>query len=269
VDLDPEIVSYYERGEERDRIAGPSVERVRTLELLERLLPPAPAVVLDVGGGAGVYAFTLAGRGYEVHLLDPVALHVEQARAAAGQQSDAPLAAIEQADARALPRADDSADAVLLLGPLYHLTETGDRARALAEARRVLRPGGVLLAAAISRFASTWDGLAQGFFDEEGFEAGVEATLRDGRHTNPGRAPRRFTTAFFHLPHELREEVRNAGFETVGVLAVEGPASWLPDESAWLLDPERRERLLRAVRRVEAEPSLLGASAHLLAVARA
>lgn len=90
---------------------------MRTLELLERFIPAPPAVVLDVRGGAGVYALTLAQRGYEVHLLDPIALHVEQARAASAQQADAPLAALEQADARALPRPDGVADAVLLLGP--------------------------------------------------------------------------------------------------------------------------------------------------------
>ncbi len=95
----------------------------------------------------------------------------------------------------------------------------------------------------------------------------MERTLCDGRHANPGADPRRFTTAFFHHPDELRDEVVAAGFADTQVLAVGGPASWLPDEAAWLVDPERRERLLRAVRRVEAEPSVLAASAHLLAIA--
>lgn len=234
--------------------------------------------MLDVGGRAGVYALSLAERGHEVHLLDPMVLHVEQARAASAQQADAPLTVIELADARSLPRPDGSADAVLLLGPLYHIPDAADRARVLTEARRALRPGGVLLAAAISRFASTWDGLAQRFFDDPGFEGGVEATLRDGRHANPDRHPQRFTTAFFHLPGRAPRGGGRGGVRDVKVLAIEGPASWLPDAAAWLVDPVRRERLLRAVRRVEAEPSLLGAwrpsrallgaSAHLLAVAR-
>ena len=77
-----ELLKFYsERFSEADRlVSGPSVlELLRTKEILSRLLPPPPAVVLDVGGGPGVYAAWLLARGYEVHLVDPVPLHVEQA----------------------------------------------------------------------------------------------------------------------------------------------------------------------------------------------
>ena len=157
--LDPEIAAHYAGVSEQRRLEGWSLERVRTWELLSRHLPAPPAVVLDVGGAAGVYALPLAGRGYQVHLVDPMARHVEQALRAAGEQPAAPLASATVGDARQLDRPDASVDAVLLLGPLYHLTDRADRIRALTEARRVLRPGGVLAAAAISRFASTLDGL--------------------------------------------------------------------------------------------------------------
>ena len=269
--LDPEIRAHYALGLERDRLAGgESVEFARTWELLERFLPRPPATVLDVGGGAGAYAIPLAAAGYAVHLLDPVALHVEQAAATAAAAGTA-LAGAEVGDARGLPHSDGSADAVLLLGPLYHLTEAADRARALAEARRVLRPGGVLAAAAISRFASTFDGLASGFLAEEGFEAVVAGDVADGVHRNPEpeRRPEWFTTSYFHTPQDLAREVERAGLGVQALLAVEGPASFRPELDAWLADPARREALLRAIRRVEAEPSLLGASAHLLAIARA
>jgi SAM-dependent methyltransferase len=93
-DLDPDIEAHYGLGEERDRLGAdtdvPSLELVRTRELLERFLPPAPARVLDVGGGAGAYAAWLAARGYSVHLIDPVPLHVEQALAASARQPDHP-----------------------------------------------------------------------------------------------------------------------------------------------------------------------------------
>ena len=156
---------------------------------------------------------------------------------------------------------------MLLLGPLYHLTSRADRVAALGEARRVLRPGGVVVAAAISRFASTYDGLQRGFLDEPGFEAIVARDVREGQHRNPTGRPEWFTTAYFHLPGELSEEVADAGLRPHAVLAVEGPGGVLPDVGERLADPDRRERLLAAIRRVEAEPSLLGASPHLLAVA--
>lgn len=157
---------------------------------------------------------------------------------------------------------------MLLLGPLYHLVERADRVAALAEARRVVRPGGIVAGAAISRFASTYDGLFRSQLDKPGFEQIVERDLRDGQHRNPTRDPGWFTTAFFHLPDDLTAEVADAGLTLRALYAVEGPAWFLPDLDARLEDPQQRERILRAVRRVETEPSLLGASSHLLAVSR-
>jgi ubiquinone/menaquinone biosynthesis C-methylase UbiE len=266
---DDDLAFYYGRGREQDRLTGVSrLEFLRTQELLERRLPSPPAVVLDVGGGPGAYALWLAERGYEVHLLDLIDLHVDEARAAAEAQGLA-LASAVVGDARELPLGDASIDVVLMLGPLYHLQERDDRLRALQEAHRVLRPGGLLAAAAISRFASTVDGLARGHFADPRFDAIVEHALRDGRHFNPERHEGWFTTAYLHLPGDLEDEVREAGFEVTGLLAVEGPGENVRDLDEWLDDPVRREAVLRAIRRVEAEPTMIGASPHLLALATA
>jgi SAM-dependent methyltransferase len=216
-------------------------------------------------------AVRLARAGNAVRLVDPVQLHVEEALSASAAQPEAPLAGAETGDARELPAGDASFDAVLLLGPLYHLQEAADRMQALREARRVLRPGGVVAVAAISRFASTIDGLLKARLTEPGFEGVLERGVRDGRHDNPDPVghPHWFTTAFFHRPDELADEVRAAGFELEALLAIEGVGAFLADAGPWLDDPARRDLLMRAIRRVEAEPALLGASPHLLAVGRA
>jgi ubiquinone/menaquinone biosynthesis C-methylase UbiE len=271
-DFDAEILVYYGRGFEEGRLLGGAqghLEYLRTMELLSRFLPPAPATVLDVGGGAGAYALPLARDDYSVHLIDPIPLHVEQAKSGSLGQLEAPLASAEVGDARSLSQMDASADAVLLLGPLYHLTARDDRLQALREARRVVRPGGVVLAAAISRFASTIDGLFNGFLADEEFEAIVERDLRDGQHRNPGERPGWFTTAYFHRSAELREEAEEAGLLVDGLLGIEGPAWKIPDLGTWLENPARRAKLFAALRRMETEPDLLGASAHLLLVGRA
>jgi ubiquinone/menaquinone biosynthesis C-methylase UbiE len=265
-----EVAAFYARGLERDRLAaGPgALEFVRTQALLERYLPAPPAVVADVGGGPGRYAVWLAERGYRVHLVDPVALHVEQARAAAKGWPGAMLASAEVGDARALRLPDASADAVLLLGPLYHLPERAERLQALAEARRVCRRGGVIIAAAISRFASTLDGLRGGYLEDPAFAALAAGDRQDGRHRNPTGDPAYFTTAYFHRPEDLAAECSAADLAHEATLAVEGAAWLLPDLDARLADQRRREVLLTALAALEAEPALLGVSAHLLVVAR-
>jgi ubiquinone/menaquinone biosynthesis C-methylase UbiE len=131
--MDEAFVRHYKSGVERERLVGggDSLELVRTLELLEPALPRPPARILDVGGGPGVYAARLAAAGYTVKLVDVHPLHVEQAR------EHGTFEAV-LGDARELDEPDESVDAVLLLGPLYHLTDRDDRVRALAEARRVV-----------------------------------------------------------------------------------------------------------------------------------
>ncbi|MUL41945.1 class I SAM-dependent methyltransferase [Streptomonospora sp. PA3] len=262
-----EVVAHYSRGVERDRLGTwGRLEALRTRELLARFLPSAPAVVWDVGGAEGAYALPLAEAGYEVYLLDPVPAHVDAARAASARQAAAPLAGAVVGDARGLPAASATADAVLLLGPLYHLTEARDRESALTEAYRVLRPGGRLLAAAISRFASTLDGLRAGMAADPVFEGVIEGDLDTGVHRNPEGRPGWFTLAYFHRPDELREEVRRSGFSDAEVYAVEGPCAQA-SMNLDLDDPVARHAALRAIARVEQEPSLLGASSHLMAVA--
>ena len=266
--LDPEIASFYGLGEEQARVTTEhELEGVRTRDILARFLPPPPCVVLDVGGGAGAYAVALAEQGYAVHLVDPVASHVEQARGSAAEHH-ATLASASLGDARSLRFDDETADAVLLLGPLYHLTERDDRLAALREAHRVLRPGGIVLAAAISRFVSLYDWIVRDLLHHEGGIEMVERDLRDGQHRNPTRQRGWFTTAFFHHPDELKTEVEDSGLALLAMLAVEGPGQVLADPAGWLADPGRRERLLQAIRLVEQEPSILGASAHFIAAAR-
>jgi len=150
-----EAEAYYNRGIEAGRLfrSHGLIEFARTQEIILRHLPSPPCTVLDVGGGPGAYACWLASLGHRVILVDAVPLHVEQARAASARQPHTPVSDCRQGDARHLDAADATARAVLLLGPLYHLTERPDRLRALREARRVLEPGGLLFAAAVSRYA--------------------------------------------------------------------------------------------------------------------
>jgi ubiquinone/menaquinone biosynthesis C-methylase UbiE len=200
----PEILDYYSKGQEQQRLTASlgRLEWLRTWEILQRSMPPTPARLLDVGGGTGVYALPLASQGHRVHLVDPVPRHVARALELSSK-SDAPLASAVVGDARALEVPDASFDVLLLLGPLYHLTDRNDRVKALAEARRALVPGGLLVSAYISRFASACDGTRRVLFGTRRLRRsstaiskmgsiGIQRTARSGSPRPTSIALRRF-----------------------------------------------------------------------------
>ena len=258
--LPPEVLAYYERLGETVRLdeGNGRLEFLRTWDILARVLPPPPGRIVDVGGATGVYAEPLARAGYEVTVVDPVRAHVAAAQALPG------VSAV-LGDARALPQQSESADAALLLGPLYHLTDRADRLTAWREAARVIRPGGVVAAATISRFGSMLDGFAHGALSDPQFRLLAIDDLAEGVHRNPQDRPGWFTTAYFHRPEEVAAEAREAGLREVRTVLVEGPFGLALDRvREWLADPELTAVLLDTLRRFEHEPSLLGATSHLI-----
>ncbi len=267
--FDPHIKDYYQRNAEESRLqfgSGP-LEEARTRELIERHLPKAPAEIVDVGGGAGVYAFWLAERGFQVQLVDASPRLIDEARRRNSTAAHR-LIACSVGDARNIPADDESVSAVLMLGPLYHLTEAEDRVTALREGCRVLQRGGVLFAAAISRWGSALDGLARELFLDKRFAGIVERDIREGQHRNETERADFFTTAYFHRPDELADELALGGLAVENLYGIEGPAWLLPDFAERWQNPERRATILNVARMLEREPFVIGCSAHLLAVGR-
>jgi ubiquinone/menaquinone biosynthesis C-methylase UbiE len=219
--IDPAIAQYYHKAPEEDRLGQGAfiLEEVRTRELIERYAPRPPATVLDVGGAAGAYALWLGDAGYTVHLVDAAPRLVAEAE----RRSEARavrLASCRVGDARSLEFPDQSADFVLLLGPLYHLTDRAGRAGALREARRVLKAGGLLFAAAISRFASALDGLSRDLLQDPEFASIIERDLREGQHRNPTGRLEYFTTAYFQsgrIGSRAQRRVRSGGTGVVSL----------------------------------------------------
>lgn len=250
------VLAFYREREEGGRLRTGlgRVEATRVRRLVADALGDGPLDVLDVGGGPGAHAGWLAGAGHRVTLLDVVPEHVRAAR-------DEGLSAAV-ADARHLPIGDASADVVLLLGPLYHLVDTADRHRALAEAHRVLRPGGLLAATAVTRVSVVLDQLRGGGWDDPDVVAAVERIVATG-HDPEDEAP----VFHCHDVPSLHAELLAAAFEQPVVHGIEGPAWALLPADVGADDP-RLAHVLRIAELSDGDPSLTGASAHLLALAR-
>ena len=263
------IFSYYEDFDERSRLTKGAglLEFFRMQEIIGRYASAPPGVVLDVGGGPGRYSCWLARIGYEVHLIDPVPRHLEQAREASASQPCYPLASVSIGDARLIARPDESVDLLLLMGPLYHLPAKEDRLVALREAHRVLKESGILIATAVNRFAFLMDGLMDGYIDDPSYISMLHLNLRTGRYEPDSYTPGYFTTAFFHRPEELEEEVAEAGLRQIGLFSVQGPGEYAKDLDARMSDPVRREQLLELIRLVEGERTLMGMASHFATVA--
>jgi hypothetical protein len=129
----------------------------------------------------------------------------------------------------------------------------------------VVRPGGPVVAATINRYAGLHDLLREERYFEPVQRARTDAASTDGRHRSDGGL---FTVAYFAQPAEVPGEFSDAGLVPEGQYGLEGVAWLMGGIEDWLDDPERREVVLAATRRIESEPALLGASGHLLTVGR-
>ncbi len=260
---DAEMKAYYAQGKEQDRLGAPkgTLEFIRTQEIVLRGLPAAPGIVADIGGGPGRYAVWLAELGYEVEHRDVMELHVEQLRA-----SGHPLVRTAVGDARSLDLPDSSVDAVLLLGPLYHLRERAERVQTLREARRITRRGGPIFVAAISRWAARLDGVLQ----ERLYEHFPDclALLPEAERTGnlPPIEPDGFL-GYTHRPGDLADEIAEAGLRLDDLVGVEGLPLSSDDMEGRVGDRTAWQVVLDAARAVERVPELLGLSPHMVATA--
>jgi len=265
-----EMQEHYNVIEEKDRLSfGVGLlEKERTREIILRYLDKRSGKILDAGGAAGVYSFWLAELGYEVHLGDASPKHIEQAKTI-NANTKSKLASVAVLDARDLGEyADDSIDYILLLGPLYHLVERDDRWQALSECYRVLQRKGKLFAAGINRYASLYDGLSRGLIDDPYFVEILNEDLKTGQHRNPKNVPDYFTTTIFQLPEEMEEEIKEARFSLINLIAVEGPLWMTKDFGDRWQDESKRKQILDLLHVLEQHKVSLLTTHHYIAVAQ-
>ena len=260
------IAGYYDQQAEHEweRMDRHHTEFAVTWRALEEYLPPPPARLLDCGGGPGRYAIELARRGYQVNLFDLSAENLHMAKAKA-QEAGVNLEAYEQGTATDLSRyPEEIFDAVLLMGPMYHLLDEEEREQALREGARVLKPGGMLFAAFISRYAAHRD-IAKKHPDLLTTDAELaQMILASGKLQPRGRGEAEFIAYFAH-PIEIHPLFQPASLEILTLLGLEGLVSMI-EEKMNMLEGEAWDRWVDLNYRVAADPSIHGCVEHLLAV---
>ena len=272
--LEPE--TYYdeyglEEWERLEATLGGHLEFQGTTDYLARYLPDSGRV-LDAGGGAGRYSVWLAERGYDVTLLDRSRRQCEIARAKAREHGVADRVTVERGDLRRLPFAADAFDAVCCTGgPLSHLTDAGDRERALAELRRVAREGSPAFVSVMSRLA-----VLQNLVTGAEYAPAVAALAADGTYDDtfarehlahleePG-----FTACHFFRAPELEAVLETSGFEVDALVGLEGIATNVGERQPLdELDESTVEAVTETVRELRTDPAVVDWSNHILAVAR-
>jgi ubiquinone/menaquinone biosynthesis C-methylase UbiE len=263
-----EIIHHYNLIEEADRLSSGLglLEKERTKGIINSYIDKKNTVILDIGGAAGVYSFWLAAQGHRVHLVDASTKHIEQAKKI-NDNSTAKLDSISVGDATQLDRLEkESADVILLLGPLYHIVNKDDRVKSLKECCRILKKDGLLFAAGINRYASLYDGLHRGLIDDPEFVQILNQDLQDGQHRNPTGNPQYFTTAIFQLPQEMEEELAGAGFSVKKTLPVEGPLWFVHSfEERWN-NANEKKKLLNILSSIENESFSLVLTQHYVVI---
>lgn len=261
------VEQYYDKTvvAEWNRLEEHPIEFAITCKALEEYLPES-ARILDIGGGPGRYSLYLAERGHEVALLDLSRANVEFARQKA-QEQGVELSGYVHGNALNLQGFEDNAfDVALLMGPLYHLIDEKNRVRAVTEARRVLKPGGIIVAAFISCYAPVVD-MLKGYAEQiTKYYNGVLKVLEDGIN-NPDGEYGGFTDAYFIHPCDIQPFMESCGFSTLKVLAVEGIAA--PNEQAVnQLPPEAFDKWIELLYCLNADPVTWGATEHMLYIGR-
>lgn len=265
--IQPDIEDFYASTSEEGRLQlglGP-LEFERNKELICRYLPKI-GVIIDVGGGPGIYSEWLAGIGHEVYLIDPVEKHIKQANKRSAKTKKPYKSLL--GEAQKLELEDNIADVVILHGPLYHLQSEADRIQAIAEAKRVLKPNGIALGFAINHSASTIAALLNGLIHAPGIFEMCKAELTSGIHTPPKNMPGVLPSAYFHRPEELKAEFEEGGLTYLDIYPVEGLIWMDKNYFETRSDPKKKETAMELMKITEIDKSLLSLSPHMMIAGR-
>ncbi len=262
--VSPDIEAFYDKASEEQRLeSGMGIfEFERIKSLIQKYTPDTPAKVVDVGGGTGKYSEWLAQQGHDVFMIEPVHKHIRIAEKRSNKLKN--KFKVILGEAKSLEISSDFADIVILHGPLYHLQKSEDRHLAIQEAKRVTKPGGIILGFAINYTASTFVGLLQGLLHKKSFFTMCKEELTTGIHNPPQDFPWLLPEGYYHKPEELKQEFIDQDLNYINTYAIEG-IGWL-DQNYFtnMFDPKKKVMLDELTTITENDPNLLAMSPHMM-----
>jgi len=259
------IEQYYSNYDEWGRLLRHRIEFEMTKRMLDRFIPEG-ASVLDVGGGPGRYSIYLAQKGHDVTLVDLCEKLVEQA-AKNSKEAGVVLKGCIQGNVLELSKLlpGKEYDAVLCMGPMYHLLEENQRKEAINQCMGLLKKGGVLIVSFISAYAPIIDCLKAYPQDISRLKSRLLRYLEDGRHySTVGEG---FTDAYFFNPADIERFMSQFKLETLRIIAVEGLGA-LVEEKLMQLPEEDFQSWLDVFEAISSNPEVWGSCEHLLYIGR-
>ena len=263
-----DITAYYDKNpqEEHKRLKEHQLEFDLTWRFLDQYLPPS-GDILEIGAGTGRYTLGLIQRGYTVTVVEISRANLEACREYLSEAGLEDRAKFILGDARYLKDLPEKEfEAVLLMGPLYHLVHESDRQMAVREAYNHLCQGGVIFSALISRFG-IWGNILKNFPKAIEFKDQIRYVLDNGSD-HPDWQQGGFR-AYGATVNEIAPLHEDHGFETIKLAGVEPTISTNDDDERYNnLEGERRKLWLDLLYEISVEPSIVGASRHLIYIGR-
>jgi SAM-dependent methyltransferase len=257
-----DIADFYNHSleSENSRLERHQLEYDLTWRYLKRYLPQRGSI-LEVGSATGVYTVELARLGYSITAVDMSAVLLEECRRRLSETGLDQHVRLILADARQMEKiTKHDFDAVLLMGPLYHLVLENDRNKALEHAYIRLKKGGVIFSAFISRFGILGD-LLKKMPDWIEDEVEVRSFLDHGKR--PDDYSRGGFRGYFARANEIAPLHEAVGFKTILLAGIE-PVISADDVSYNQLEGARREYWLNLFEEISTYNSIIGASRHML-----
>jgi len=260
------VKNYYKNFDEKNRLQNDNsgkLEYDMTMKILEKNLPDN-GIILDLGGGAGVYSFPLANKGYKVYLSDLSEDLIAQAKSQKHEENTTNLISCDVVNATDLSIYNDNQfDVVLLFGPLYHLLEESEREQCISEINRVLKPGGKAFASFIPYLSGSIAILDRYFRHPEQVDINnISEVFESGKFNNS--SDKGFQEGYYPSTKEIEELFSKNGFNKVMIRSIRGFGYEKEDSLYGIEEKEMFDKVISLIDRTSGEQSIIDMCGHAI-----